>query len=157
MKSILHRGAVVVLLMCAVACGPSGPTSPSVSQPPPAPTPTPPLISFPPPSGPARTFIFKGELGYPVRDFTRQSRLILYDNGAFVLQYPPSSFGNGALRGQYEDADGVMMFIFETQGRTVDEAWEDATGTLRGDSLTIQFDEMMQQSDFENAVYALMH
>ena len=56
-------------------------------------------INFPPLSGPSRTFIFDGELTYPVRDFTRKSRFVLYDNGAFVLQYP-SSLGDGRYRGR---------------------------------------------------------
>jgi len=104
-------------------------------------------------SGPSRTFIFDRELTYPVRDFTRQSRFVLYDNGAFVLDYP--SIDNGAYRGQYRNADGVLMFLFEFQGRSVDEAWDDATGTLSGDALTVQYHEIMQHSDFENAVYVL--
>ena len=48
------------------------------------------------------------------------------------------------------------MFLFEFQGRSVAEPWDDATGTLKGDSLTLEYDEIMQQADFENAVYALM-
>jgi hypothetical protein len=160
MNTTVRRSAVVVLLVFSGACG-SGPTSPSgtsqppsLPSPPPPPTPRPP-INFPPLSGPSRTFIFDGELTYRVRDYTRQSRFVLYDNGAFVLQYPPSSLGDGAFRGQYQDANGVIMFLFEFQGRSVDDPWDDATGTLRGDSLTVQYDESMQHADFENAVYVL--
>ena len=40
-------------------------------------------------------------------------------------------------------------------GRGVGEQWDDATGVLKGDSLTIQYDLLMQHSDFENAVYVL--
>ena len=85
MNTTVRRGAVVVLLVFSVACGSSGPTSPSgTRQPPSLPSPTPRLpIDFPPLSGPSRTFIFDGELSYPVSDFTRESRFVLYDNGAF--------------------------------------------------------------------------
>jgi hypothetical protein len=107
-------------------------------------------------SGPSRTFTFGGELSYRVRDFTKSSRFVLYDNGAFVLQYPPSSLGDGAYRGQYHDANGVIMFMFNWGGQgNVFTPW-DATGTLKGDSLTVQYIEGMQHADFENAVYVVM-
>jgi hypothetical protein len=117
MNRTVRRGAVVVLLVFSGACGSSGPTSPSgTSQPPSLPSPTAPLITFPTLSGPSRTFMFDGELEYPVRDFTRQSRFVLYDNGAFVLQYPSSSLGDGRYRGAYQAANGVMMFLFRVSG-----------------------------------------
>jgi hypothetical protein len=84
-------------------------------------------------------------------DYTRNSRFVVYENGAFVLQYPTAS-----LRGSYRDANGVIMFLFEFQGRSFDEAGDDVTGTLRGDALTSQFEENMQHADFEDAVYVLM-
>jgi hypothetical protein len=113
MRTDVRWGAVVVLMVLVGACGSSGPTSPSgTSQPPSLPPALPPVpINFPPLSGPSRTFIFKGELSCGVRDFTRNSRFVLYDNGAFVLQYPPSSLGDGAFRGQYRDASGGIMFL----------------------------------------------
>ena len=138
MNTAVGRSAILALLVCSDACGSSGPTSPSrisESQPPPSPPPARrprPPISFPPASGPSRTFIFDSELAYPVRDFTRQSHFVLYDNGAFVLQYPPSSLGDGTFRGQYRDAIGVIMFLFEFQGRSVDDARDDATGHPQG-------------------------
>ena len=41
------------------------------------------------------------------------------------------------------------------QGRTIDDIWDDATATLRGDTLAAQYDLSMQHSDFENAAYVL--
>lgn len=158
-------GAVVAFLVCVVACEDSAPTSPSrFSLPPPPaapappyppPPPTPPRtpITFPPLSGPSRTFVFDHELTYPVRPFTKQSRFVLFDNGAFVLEY--LSIPAFTPSGQYRPTDGVLMFLFEGAGRYVDEAWDDAVGTLQGDSLTIEFEEQMQHSDYENAVYVL--
>ena len=93
MKTTVGRGAAVVLVVFFVACGSSAPTSPSrtgqpvTPAPPTLPTPQP-SIDFPPLSGPSRTFIFDGELSYHVRDFTKNSRFVLYDNGALELQYP---------------------------------------------------------------------
>ena len=119
-------------------------------------------------SGPSRTFIFDAELTARLwsanpnfvstpHDYTKNSRFVLYDNGAFLLEYPPSSFGEGRFPGAYRDANGVMMYLFDSStGRSFDEAWDDATGTLQGDALTIQYQESMQHADFEDAVYVLM-
>jgi hypothetical protein len=91
------------------------------------------------------------------RDHTSNSRFVLYDNGAFLLQYPPSRFGDGRFPGAYRDASGIIMFLFRSSsGRSVDEEWDDATGTVNGDSLTIQYRESMHHADFEDAVYMLM-
>ena len=85
---------------------------------------------------------------------TRGSHFVLYDNGAFLLQYPPSQFGDGGFRGAYQLTNGDMIFLFEFQGRSVGEPG-DAYGTLTGDSLTIQYVETMKHADFEDAVYVL--
>lgn len=153
MNTTLRHRAVLILAVAFAACGSSAPTSPTGTNPPPAlPSPTPsPRIDFPPLSGPSRSFIFDRELSYPVRDFTRQSRFVLYENGAFALHYLNIEY---VYRGGYQVANGVLMFLFDSStGRGVSEPWDDATGTLEGDSLTIQYEESMQHADFENAVY----
>lgn len=151
-----RRGAVIGLLVLLAACGGSDPAMPTEEPIPPAPPPSPaPQVKFPPLEGPSRTFIFSREESYPVRDFTKQSRFVLYDNGAVALQYPNPPYGLYSYRGVYRDENGNIMFLFEFQGRSVGEQWDDATGTLKGDSLTIKYHEIMQHSDFENAVYVL--
>jgi hypothetical protein len=152
MNTSVRRGAVVGLLVLLSACAGSGPTSPTATNPPPSlPLPTPPATNFPPLSGPSRTFLFARELSYPVSDYTKKSRFILYDNGAFVLQYP--SLGGGGYRGGYKDASGVI--IFDWEGWSVAGPWS-ATGILSGDSLTVKFNDIMLWTDFEDAVYLLM-
>jgi hypothetical protein len=99
-------------------------------------------------SGPSRTFVFDHELSYPVSDYTKKSRFVLYDNGAFSLQYP--SVGGLGYRGGYQDANGVIAFGWEGGS-----PWG-ATGTLNGGSLTVQYNTSMLLSDFEDAVYTLM-
>jgi hypothetical protein len=167
------RATVAAIVALSVACG-RGPTSPSASEPPaaapppvaappPAPPPGAPL-SFPPLSGPSRTFVFDAgqtallrasnrHFAGDVSDYTKQSRFVLYDNGACALLYP--SLSGAVLGGRYERAGDVLSIIFEFQGRTADEPWDDAIGRLRGDLLTIEFDLIMQHSDFENAAYVL--
>ena len=153
MNTTVRRSAVMALLLLFAGCGSSGPTSPSgTNQPSALPSPTPaPATNFPPLSGPSRTFFFDRELLYPVSGYTKKSRLVLYDNGAFVLQYP--SLGEGGYRGGYKDANGVIAF--EWEGGGIAGPWG-ATGTLKGDSLTVQYNLNMQLTDFEDAVYVLM-
>ena len=167
MKTAVGSSAIFAFLVCCVACETSAPTFPSrISQrpfapaptptpPPPSPTPTPPPpISFPPLSGPSRTFVFANELEYPVSYHTKNSRFVLYDNGACVLQY--LTISGGTLNGQDRDINGVIMILFEFRGRSVADEWDDATGILSGDSLTVRYDLLMQHSDYENAAYVLM-
>jgi hypothetical protein len=100
-------------------------------------------------AGPSRTFTFDHALSYRVSGYTTQSRVLLYDNGAFVLQY--DSLGGG-YRGGYDETNGVIVFRWE--GWSSAGPWG-ATGTLTGDLLTVQYNLVMQMSDFEDAVYAL--
>jgi hypothetical protein len=171
MSTPVRRAAVAAIVALSAACG-SGPTSPSVGEPPvavpppaaappPVPSPRTPL-SFPPLSGPSATFVFDGaqtallrasDRNWPgdVSDYTKHSRFVLYDNGACALLYP--SLSNAVLGGRYERVGDVLSIIFEFQGRAADERWDDAIGRLRDDVLTIEFDLTMQHSDFENAAY----
>ena len=152
MNTTVRRGAAAFLVVLCTACGSSAPTSPTVvpqPQPQPIPTPTPsPPRTFPPLSGPSRTFVFDHELTYPVRDYTKRSRIVLYDNGAFVLRYD----GLGDYRGGYMESNGVVSFDWE--GWSAAGPWG-ASGTLEKTSLTIQFNFIMQLTDFEDAVYVL--
>ena len=62
---------------------------------------------------------------------------MLYDNGA--LAFIPTLPTAGTLGGQYRHTDGALMVLFAFQGgRYSDEAWDDATLRLSGDSLTIE-------------------
>jgi hypothetical protein len=151
MNSTVRRGAAVLLIALLTACGSSGPTSPTATPQPsslPAPT-APPTRTFPPLSGPSRTFVFDRELSYPVQDYTRKSSFVLYDNGAFVLRFT----GPGEYRGGYTVANGVITF--EWEGWSTAGPWG-ATGTIRDDSLRVEYNFIMQLTDFEDAVYALV-
>lgn len=148
MHTMNRRCTLVVLLLLAAGCGGGEPASPTSPSPPAAGLPATPLPppTFPPVSGPSRIFIFDRELVYDVRDFTKTSRFVLYDNRAFVLQY----ISGGEYPGRYAEANGVLTFQFE--GWSVAGAW-DATGTLADELLTVQYNVIMQLSDFEDAVY----
>ena len=148
--NIVVRVTALVFVVALSACGGSMPTSPSAtSQPPSVSAPTaPPARTFPPLSGPSRTFVFQHELAYPVRAYTKGSLFVLYENGAFVLRYP----GIGEYRGGYTEANGT--FTFEWEGWSSAGPWG-ATGTLKEGVLTVQYNFIMQMSDFEDAAYVL--
>jgi ABC-type transport system substrate-binding protein len=145
----LHtREAIALLFVLSVGCGSSAPSPTGTSQPQAIPAATPPSpTNFPPLSGPSRTFTFARASSYRVSDYTTQSRFVLYDNGAFVLQY----VGLGIqYRGGYTEAKGAIAF--EWEGWSTAGPWG-ATATVKGDSLTVQYNVIMQLTDFEDAVY----
>src|SRR4030095_17000680 len=94
MNTTVRRCAAIALLGSSVACGGSGPTSPTgIDQPAGVSAPTHKgSINFPPLSGPSRTFVFDGEVSYRVRDYTRNYRFVLSDYGAVVRPYPARHF-----------------------------------------------------------------
>jgi len=138
-------GALVALLILSSGCGASAPTSPTArSEPTANPAPTPPPLS-----GSARIFSFEHELSSGASDYTKTSRFVLYDNGAFALQYRTCNCG-GEYRGRYTEARGVITF--EWDGWSVAGPWG-ASGTLQGDTLTVRYNQIMQLTDFEDAAY----
>ena len=145
----LRSSVVAVLLMVAAACGGSGATSPSGTQPSVV-TVVPPRPTFPPLSGPSRTLVFDHALANRVSDYTIHSRFVLYDNGGFVLQFPTVA-GDG-YRGGYTEVNGALTF--EWEGWNPAGPWG-AAGMLNGNSLTVQYNSIMQGTDFEDAVYML--
>ena len=161
-RPTVRLGTIIVLLTVAAACSDSGPVSPTATNPRTIPAPSPvPVRDFPPLFGPSRTFVFDRELSYPVSAYTKASRFVLYDNGAFVLnaggmagsddQDPERS--QGGPRGRYTDAHGVISF--EWVDSSPAGPWG-ATGILTDDSLTVRYNSIMWASDFEDAVYVLM-
>ena len=97
--------------------------------------------------GPSLTYTFDRDLTHSVSHYTRNSRFVLFENGAFLQQY----VGLGDHHGGYTEANGVMTFEFGSRG----DYAPGATGTLNGNSLTVQYTINMQMADFEDAVYVL--
>jgi hypothetical protein len=150
-STALRRAACLAALMLVVACGETAPTSPTagIAPPPPLAPGQPPPRSFPPLTGPSRTFAFDRELNYTVSAYTKASRFVLYDTGGFVLQYLSIA---GEYRGGYKEADGTLTF--EWEGWNIQGPWG-ATGTIKDGTLTVRYNDVMLWSDFEDAVYRL--
>ena len=104
-----------------------------------------------PTGGPARVFDYASAPG-PVSDYTRASRFVLYDNGTFEFQYGDLGSGKiGTYSGRYTGSFGIT---FDWDGWSQAGPWG-ATGILDGATLTVEYNEIMQLTDFENAVYVL--
>ena len=146
---------LAVLVVCASACStgsqPTAPTPAVAGQPTVADPPLPPAPGgFPAPSGNQRTYGFDSPVAAQVlTSYTRSSRFVLYDNGAFVLQY----YGIGAsYRGRFAQTDSALTFHWE--GWSSAGLWG-ASGWLDGDTLTVRYNTVMMLTDFEDAVYRL--
>jgi hypothetical protein len=137
----LRCGSVMGGLMLGLACGIEQPTAPSTVRTLPTLTPPPQPLPL---GEPVATYVFGGALDYPIGGLTTGSQYILYDNGVFGLRY--DAFAHVYL-GTYRQDDDTISFRF-SPGDLVN-----ATGSLKGDLLEVRYSEMMQQSDFENAVY----
>lgn len=146
MNAAVRHGIAALLLMLSAACGGS-PTSPADASPPPIVPAPPPSSPVPAETSPSRTFNFARELAYPVSSYTRASRYVLYDSGAFVLQ-----LSVGEYRGRFTEENGVLIFSWD--GWSAAGPWG-ATGTLMDQMLTVRYNTIMQMTDFEDAVYML--
>ena len=156
MTAVVRCGALVGLLAFCVACDAPRPTAPSSLFAPPLTSSVPPTAPAPPPpgpplSGPSTTYHFSASLDYPVRGFTSTSSYVLYDNGAFSLRY--ESLGDGTYAGSYRQDDGRIIFDFGADRIGSQGDQPEAIATINGDLLLVQYSDMMQHSDFENAVY----
>jgi Tol biopolymer transport system component len=78
------------------------------------------------------------------------SRYVLYQDSRFGLQYISSRGGFFEYPGRYSRVDSVITFDFDAWNLA--GAWQ-ATGTLRGELLSIEYNIVMILSDFEDGVY----
>jgi hypothetical protein len=154
MRTGIPWASLASLVIVSVSCGSSGPSTPTTTLTSPTivlPPGVPPRPNFPAPTGPSRTFVFDHQLSYPVSDYTKASRFVLYDDGAFTLHY--TSLPGNPYRGGYSDANGTITFDWE--GWSVAGPWG-ATGTISGHTLTVRYNDIMMWTDFEDAVYRLV-
>jgi hypothetical protein len=159
-STVLGRRAVLgVLLGLSTSCG--SPTQPVTASGPP-PTSGPPTV---PPSAPAPAPPFPG-LSRPgviyagddslydtfvSRHGSRlASRYVFYDDNSFELQFVGARFGFFKYTGRISRTDSRITFDWD--GWSAAGPWA-ATGTLRGDSLRVEYNLVMQLTDFIDGVY----
>jgi len=111
-----------------------------------------------PASSTDQVFYFLNSSTYPINCnntyCTIRSRYILHNDGTFLLQY---NYDEGIeyrrgiqYKGWYTQTNNSVPFTWE--GWSVAGPWG-ATGTLRGDTLTVGYNVIMTLSDFEDALY----
>ncbi len=146
MAATIRLVTLVGLLLFVAGCRdarnfklPSSPTS--VTAPLQTYEPAPPPPTSMPLTGPSMTYVFSAPVSYPVGNFTVGSRYVVYENGAFVFSYDTLSV---SYVGSYTRENEHLLLWFGSKG---------AVATLVGDLFEVRYDDLLQQSDFENAVY----
>ena len=132
----------IVAIVSTTGCGTSDRTAAS-------PIPTAPTVvgsPFPAVQRPARVFDVSGAVRYPLSTWTMGSRYVLYDDGAFVLQF----LSGRAYTGRYQQQNDDVTFQWD--GGSAGGPWG-ATGALTGELLTVHYNVIMELSDFEDAIY----
>jgi hypothetical protein len=146
MTDVPRFGTLLTWLVLCIACN----SADRLTAPSSLPTPqsstvqASPAAAVPPLIGPASTYLFAERLSYPIRDYTIASKYVLYDDGAFSLQYQSIA---APYVGTYRQDNGSIALRFASDSR-----WS-ATATINGDSLEVRYNTDMELSDFENAVY----
>jgi hypothetical protein len=79
-----------------------------------------------------------------------KSRFVLYVDGSFVLQYANGSSLIDEYRGRYVESAGVVTFTWDAWSAA--GRWG-ATGVLTRESLTVEYNTVMQLTDFEDGIY----
>ena len=79
-----------------------------------------------------------------------KSRFVFYIDGTFVLQYARGTTFVREYRGTYVERSGVVTFIWDAWSAA--GPWR-ATGVLTSETLTVEYNALMQLTDFEDGVY----
>jgi hypothetical protein len=155
MMNATVRCAALLTLVLATACTNAIlPTAPTSTNPVPATTAPAPMAdsprSFPPVSRPARIYVGDDLPQSAAHGSSVATRYVLYDDGTFALQYSSAKRPFFEYRGTYTEANALVIFVWEAS--SVAGPWG-ATGLLSDDALSVQYNIIMQLSDFVDARY----
>ena len=136
-NTYVRYGALGALLALSMVCSEGNrPTGPILRAP--APTSPPPDPTFPAVRRPARVYV------------AFALRFVFYEDGTFALQYATNTGRPIEYPGTYSLVDGTNVTLrFIGAGQTT---WR-ATGTLTDDSFTVNYNDLMEQSDFQDGVF----
>ena len=146
--SILAGGMVLSALACSspTPFAPSAPTIVADAR-----------LEIPPPPGwtppvdtPTRTFVYSGPAGHAVSSWTERSSLVLGSDGRFALVSGQNGY---PYRGWFTQSGNQVTFQWEGVSRA--GPWG-AEGVINDGALTMRYNLVMQMTDFEDAVYALV-
>jgi len=99
--------------------------------------------------GPERLYDFF----IPSHGSSLPTRYVFFRDSTFQLQFASARVGIFTYPGRYSRADATITFQWDGSGAGA--PWG-ATGTLRGDTLTVQYNMNMIMSDFINGPYVLV-
>jgi hypothetical protein len=140
----VRRALLAALLPLAASCAESAPSGPARLGAPTNP-------SLPPSAAPSPPTLIAGPVVRYKRDFGSQAFLLsLAPDSAFVIGYADGPSNAGWWPGRYERADSVIVFIFSGSSAMRELG---ARGILRGDTLIVRFNPLMQLNDFVDAEY----
>ena len=156
--TLRRRALFGVLLGLSTSCGsPSepvtasglpqanGPPSIPPSMPPSAPPAAPPAFPFPGLSRPGAIYA-EAYATYP----GLASRYVFYEDNSFELQFVSASLQFFKYAGRVNRTDARITFGWD--GWSIAGPWG-ATGTLRGDSLRVEYNLIMLHTDFIDGLY----
>jgi hypothetical protein len=149
---------LVLSAACADSTGPARSTGPYTSPPPSVPVATVPAAPTPDFPTPQRPGVIYTEAGAPYgyagstqfHGGLLTSRFVFYEDGRFGLQFSSPRFGFFEYGGTYARAGSQITFGWD--GWSVAGPWG-ATGTVRGDTLHVAYNIIMQMSDFVDGDY----
>ena len=78
------------------------------------------------------------------------ARYVFYADGTFGLQFSSARAGFFEYRGRYTRTDARITFDWD--GWSIAGPWG-ATGTLSGDTLRVEYNTIMQATDFVDGMY----
>ena len=142
-----------LLISCTTPTEPSvSPEAPGTNPPPSTPSP-PPRPAFPGLAKPGVIYVEADAIYAYSAAFHNGligSRFVFYDDDSFELQFVSGRFGFFTYTGRIRRED--TRIAFDWDGWSTAGPWG-AVGTVRGDSLRVEYNLIMQHSDFVDGVY----
>jgi hypothetical protein len=148
--------AAAVALPLLSACSDSAPTVALGVAPPDQGSTTPPVVGTPgfsPLTSSGRIYAAPrslDELYAKYHGASISSRYVLYDDSTFALEFVSGRFGAFVYDGRFTRTDSRITFLWK--GWSLAGPWG-AEGTLRGDSLSVSYNLVMQMTDFIDGTY----
>jgi hypothetical protein len=152
--ALVGSRALALLFVVSTGCGDATrPTRPPIQSPSPPPPPPPPASApaFPSLTRPGVIYLGDSSIYDAFISFYWSkiaTRYVFYEDSTFGLQFSSQRWSFFEYTGRFARRDSLITFDWGGWST----AWG-ATGTLKGDSLTVSYNLIMQLTDFVDGVY----